>query len=34
MDNVKVNFIGGEVNFDLKDTSQKTILLKGIESLG
>lgn len=34
VDNVKVNFIGGEVNFDLNDTTKKTILLKGIESLG
>ncbi|WP_298391357.1 cation-translocating P-type ATPase [Hydrotalea sp.] len=34
VDNVKVSFIGGEVNFDLKDNTQKTILLKGIESLG
>ncbi len=31
VDNVKVNFIGGEVNFDLNDTTKKTILLKGIE---
>ncbi|MDE3124792.1 MAG: cadmium-translocating P-type ATPase [Bacteroidota bacterium] len=34
VENVKVNFIGGEVNFDVKDSGQKIILLKGIESLG
>lgn len=32
--NVKVNFIGGDVSFDLEENKLKTQLVKGIEGLG
>ena len=34
LSDVKVNFIGGEVSFDLNETKSKEALAKGIENLG
>lgn len=33
-ENIKVNFIGGDVSFDIKNTTSEVELIKGIDSLG